>query len=43
MQAAARKLDPAIKVIAGDVSDAGRTYWTPPVDSEEVTLEISLN
>jgi lysyl endopeptidase len=27
---------------AGEVGDAGRTYWTPPVDSQEVTLEIEL-
>lgn len=27
---------------AGDVSDHGRTFWTPVVESEEVTLEISL-
>ncbi len=27
---------------AGDVSDAGRTWWTPAIDSEEATLEIAL-
>ena len=27
---------------AGDVSDAGRTWWTPAIDSEEATLEIVL-
>jgi lysyl endopeptidase len=27
---------------AGDVSDDGRTYWTPVVDGEEVTVEIVL-
>ncbi|MFC5495928.1 serine protease [Caenimonas terrae] len=27
---------------AGDVSDSGRTFWTPAIDSEEVTLEIAL-
>ncbi|MCY7318064.1 MAG: serine protease [Ramlibacter sp.] len=27
---------------AGDVSDAGRTWWTPSIDSEEATLEIAL-
>lgn len=27
---------------AGDVSDKGRTFWTPVVESEEVTLEIAL-
>lgn len=27
---------------AGDVSEAAQTYWTPLVDSEEVTLEIAL-
>lgn len=27
---------------AGDVSDRGRTFWTPSIDSEEVTLEIAL-
>jgi lysyl endopeptidase len=27
---------------AGDLSDAGRTYWTPVVESEELTLEIAL-
>ena len=27
---------------AGDVSDKGRTFWTPVIESEEVTLEISL-
>ena len=27
---------------AGDVSDHGRTFWTPVIESEEVTLEISL-
>jgi lysyl endopeptidase len=27
---------------AGDVSDHGRTFWTPVVESEEATLEIAL-
>ena len=27
---------------AGDVSEAGRTFWTPVIDSDEVTLEIAL-
>jgi lysyl endopeptidase len=27
---------------AGDLSDGGRTYWTPMVESEELTLEIAL-
>lgn len=27
---------------AGDMSDHGRTFWTPAVESEEVTLEIAL-
>jgi lysyl endopeptidase len=27
---------------AGDLSDAGRTYWMPLVENDEVTLEISL-
>lgn len=27
---------------AGDVSEAGRTYWTPVIESDEMTLEISL-
>lgn len=27
---------------AGDLSEAGRTYWTPVVDGDQVTLEISL-
>ncbi|MEO8655177.1 MAG: trypsin-like serine protease [Ramlibacter sp.] len=27
---------------AGDVSEAARTWWTPLVESDEVTLEISL-
>ena len=27
---------------AGDISDAGRTYWMPLVENEEVTLEIAL-
>ena len=27
---------------AGDASEHGRTFWTPPVESEEVTLEIAL-
>ena len=27
---------------AGDLSDHGRTWWTPVIDSEEVTLEIVL-
>ena len=26
----------------GDVSDAGRTFWTPVVESDEVTLQIAL-
>ena len=27
---------------SGDVSDDGRTFWTPVIESEEVTLEITL-
>lgn len=27
---------------AGDIGDAGRTYWMPPVAGDEVTLEIEL-
>lgn len=27
---------------AGDASDRGRTFWTPLIDSEEATLEITL-
>jgi hypothetical protein len=27
---------------AGDLSDKGRTYWTPVVEGEEATLEIAL-
>jgi lysyl endopeptidase len=27
---------------AGDVSDAGRTFWTPVVEGSEATLEITL-
>jgi lysyl endopeptidase len=27
---------------AGDVSNRGRTWWTPVIESEEVTLEIAL-
>lgn len=27
---------------AGDMSDAGRTYWAPAVEGDEVTLEIQL-
>ena len=28
--------------VAGDLSDAGRTFWTPLVDGQELTLEISV-
>lgn len=27
---------------AGDQSDEGRTFWSPPMDGEEITLEIEL-
>ena len=27
---------------AGDISDAGRTFWTPVIDGPEATLEITL-
>ena len=27
---------------SGDVSESGRTWWTPVIESEEVTLEIAL-
>jgi hypothetical protein len=27
---------------AGDNSDFGRTYWAPPLDSDDVTMEIEL-